>query len=386
MKVLQIIWANPGWHPAFVFTSQLCAEQSSRVYILGQTPDAVNRLPGPVNFGSNVRIEHVSHVQSGWRNKLGYLRFIQRALILVKRLKPDVIIGYDLHGFVAAYLASRRSPHAKLIYHNFDLLPSQGLSYFYCLLKKIEIAGAHHANQVIVSSPGRAAAFKAEAKLLCEPIVVMNCQRLRQQEHKTGELLQLLQSKGLKFDRIVTRLGMLAPHNAVETTIQSVPHWKGNWGLVLGGVAYGRFLKEMQQLVANLKLEKRVIFLPSIPYALWYDCLYTADLGMALYQPVNINNENMAGAGNKLNLYLKAGIPSIVPNLPDFVNFAQRYKASEIAEAADPLSIANAVNAVLSDADKYKFYSSNAQQAFETEFNFEKQFDPILKQIFSVTS
>jgi len=147
------------------------------------------------------------------------------------------------------------------------------------------------------------------------------------------------------------------------------------------GVAFEGFLKEIQDLVCSLGLEERVMFLCSVPYSLWYDCLYAADLGVALYEPGDINNQNMAGAGNKLNLYLKAGIPSLVPAIPDFVSFVQRSGAGVVADPSDPKSIARAVNDVFSDRTHYDSYCQNARHTFETEFNFETQFAPVLHRL-----
>jgi glycosyltransferase involved in cell wall biosynthesis len=111
---------------------------------------------------------------------------------------------------------------------------------------------------------------------------------------------------------------------------------------------------------------------------LWLDCLYRADLGIALYELGNINHESMAGAGNKLNLYLKAGIPSIVPRIADFERVAQEYGVAAVADPGDPRSIGAAVNAILGDADTYRGMAEHARVLFQREFNFETQYGPVL--------
>jgi hypothetical protein len=89
----------------------------------------------------------------------------------------------------------------------------------------------------------------------------------------------------------------------------------------------------------------------------------------------------MAGTSQKLNNYLVAGIPSIVSNSPDFISFVEKYKTSKVAEATDPISISQAVNSLLCNPEEYAEHCQAVKQAFESEFNFEKQFEPILSRL-----
>ena len=116
-----------------------------------------------------------------------------------------------------------------------------------------------------------------------------------------------------------------------------------------------------------------------MPYSLWYDCLYSADLGIALYESGNINHTNMAGAGNKLNLYLKAGIPSLLPSFPDFMSLVERFGIGKIVEPNRSTGNCRGVNAILADPHEYAMMCHNAQMAFEQRFNFEMQFRPVLE-------
>lgn len=379
MRVALVIWTDPRWYYAVIYTAQMLSEQGISVDLLHR--NVSHAFVGDVDFGKNTRMLPVGTYSRGLRNRLDFAAFVVAAVSLIRHSKPDVVIGYDMFGFVAAFLATRWHQRATLIYHNFDLASRERLGPAGRLVKRLELTGARMADLVLFPSPGRAAIFKAEAGLGQDPLIVMNCHRLGMPEQKTGELDQLFRSHGLSFDRLVVRLGSIGPHHGIEATIRSVLEWNGNWGLVFVGVPLGSYLEEMRRLVASLNLVDRVVFLPSAPYSLWYDCLYSADLGIALYEPVNVNHAHMAGAGQKLYFYIKAGIPSIVPNLPDFVAFADRFGAGKVAEASDPHSIAQAINSILSDPEEYAAYCRSARQAFESELNFEKQFEPVLQQL-----
>jgi glycosyltransferase involved in cell wall biosynthesis len=92
----------------------------------------------------------------------------------------------------------------------------------------------------------------------------------------------------------------------------------------------------------------------------------------------------MAGTSQKLNGYFVTGIPSIVPNTPDFISFVEQYGTSKLVDVSDPGSIAQAVNSFLGDTEEYERYSKNVRKAFESEFNFEKQFEPVFKWLNSL--
>lgn len=378
MKILLLTWTPASWHPVVRFTSQMLSEQGYSVDILSRTPPASSEIPGSVDFGVGVTVHAIGRGLGGWSGRLDYVAFLRAASGFARMLKPDLVIGYDMRGVAAAYLASLASPGARLVYHNLDLVSDKELSSFGRLAKRIEEFSARRAKLIIFSSVGRAKIFRHEVQLQREPLIVMNCQRRDTHEPRTGELQTWLRARGREFERLVVRLGAMGPGHGIEATIQSVPEWKGDWGLVLAGVPCESYLRKLQNQIEALGLDKQVFLLPSVPYSLWYDCLYSADLGIALYESGNINHTNMAGAGNKLNLYLKAGIPSLLPSFPDFISLVERFEIGKVVEPTDPRAIAGGVNAILADNHEYEMMCHNAKMAFEEHFNFEKQFRPVL--------
>ena len=339
-------------------------------------PDAT--IPGTADFGLGASVHSIGQGGRGWSGRLDYLSFLKMSFDFSRMRKPDVIIGYDMRGIAAAYISSQACPGARLIYHNLDLVSGAELGIFGRLVAKVEAFGAQRADLVIFSSRGRAEVFGRATQLPCEPLVVMNCQRRDTHEPKTGEFQDLLRSRGLSFDRLVVRLGVMGPGHGIEATIDSVPEWQENWGLVLAGVPSKEYMSKLQGQIEALGLEQQILLLPSVPYSLWYDCLYAADLGIALYEPGNINHRYMAGAGNKLNLYLKAGIPSLLPSFPDFMSLVERFGIGEVVDPTDPRAIACGVNAILADDEKHALLCHNAKVAFKQYFNFETQFRPVL--------
>ncbi len=382
MKVLISIWADPAMYLATTFTARILSENCESVDLLYRKPNAHFDVAGDVKFGSRSRLHPVGGGHAGWRDKIDYVKFIIKSVMLALREKPDVIIGYNTLGFVVAYSASKISPSSKLIYHNFDFDTSEkGLGFLGRLLKRLELFAARRADVTIFPAPERASKYQEMAELNRKPLSVMNCFPRSWPRQKTGELQSLLKNKGLCFDQLVVHLGSIDPFHGIEATIRSVLQWNGNWGLIVAGFSNGSYLEEMQDLVHELDLSNRVIFLTSVSNSLWYDCLYSSHLGICLYEPCNLSHAYMAGTSQKFNNYLVAGIPSIVSNSPDFIAFVEKYKTSKVAEATDPISISQAVNSLLCNPKEYAEYCHAVKQAFESEFNFEKQFEPILHKL-----
>ena len=377
-RILLLTWTPAMWHPVVRFTSQMLSEGGYSVDILSRTPAIGYEIPGSADFGQGVRVHPIGRGLGGWPGRLDYVMFLKAAMDNARMLEPDVVVGYDMRGMAAAYLASLTSRGTKLVYHNLDLVAESDLGSFGRIAKRMEEFSAKRAELTIFSSPGRAQIFSHQVRVQREPLIVMNCQRRDTHESWTGELRHMLRAKGLAFDKLVVRLGAMGPGHGIEATIQSVCQWQGDWGLVLAGVPIESYLSKLQGEIEALGLGKKVVLLPSVPYSLWYDCLYSADLGIALYEPGNINHAHMAGAGNKLNLYLKAGIPSLLPSFPDFVAVVEQFGIGKCVDPTDPRAIAGGVNAILADSREYELMRQNAKMAFEQHFNFERQFRPVL--------
>ncbi|MBV9866496.1 MAG: glycosyltransferase [Abitibacteriaceae bacterium] len=366
---------------------QMFAEAGCSVHVLYRAPVHHSPTQGVYTgkLGSNIQLHPVGSGHSGGSSMLDFQLFVVRAMRLSRRLKPSIIIGYDLHGFATAFIAHTIHPSAKLVYHSLDVTSIKGANLQIKLLKRLEFMGARRAQHVIFPATGRADFFKSEAHLQHDPAIVKNCQRLNLSDYKRGMLNELTQGKLSGFDRIVLHLGSLGTSLAIQEIVQSVPIWRGNWALILMGTGSESYLSHIRSLVSSLNLEDQVFILPTATYDLWYDTLHSAHLGLALYKAGDINYDYMAGSGNKMGLYLKAGIPSLVPNIPDFAAFIERYRTGEVVESINPQSIAQAINKIFSDAEQYKQYCQNAKDAFASEFNFEHQYEPVLRQLLSPT-
>lgn len=337
-------------------------------------------MAGKVDLGVRTRIIRIGAGRRGWRDKIDYAVFLFKALLTALCDKPDVIIGYNALGVMPAFFASKMCPGTRLVYHNFDFncFKAESNGILQRILRFFEFYAARQCALIVFPHPERGKVFKKRARLKTNPITMMNCYPLSTVKQKSGELQALLVEKGMAFQRLVVRLGMIGPYHGIEATIRSVPEWRGDWGLVIAGFPdeNSNYVNAMKKLIMELGLGKKVMILTAVPYSLWYDCLYCAHLGISLYEPFNLSHEYMSGTSQKFNNYLVAGIPSVVSDSPDFVSFMDLFGIGKVADPKDPASIAKAVNAILADPKVYDDYCGNVRKIFESEFNFEKQFEP----------
>jgi glycosyltransferase involved in cell wall biosynthesis len=382
-----IIWADPRPYIATIFTANMLSKQGFSVDLIYRKSNISQQIKGDIECDINTKLHPIVSESNDWKDKINYLYLAIKVVILSWRERPDVVIGYNKMGLLVASILKKIYPNTKLIYHNYDydhsdFTDQSERSWLSKFLSRLELKMARNADLTIFPSNARGEKYKELANLSKDPLTVMNCYPLRWNTQKTGELKEVLSNNNLSFDKLVVRLGMIGPFHAIETSIRSVLEWKGNFGLILAGFCPDReYLNKIRQLVNELKLGDRVVILPSVSNSLWYDCLLSADLGLALYEPWNLSHAHMAGTSQKLNGYFVAGIPSLVPNTVEFIEFVQRYKTSKVVDVNNPSSIAQGVNSLLSDNSEYEIYQHNVNKAFKSEFNFNKQFSSTLEWI-----
>ena len=378
-KVVLALWADPSYYLATIFTSQFLSKNDFEVDLVYRKSSPLNNLLDHIEFGKNTQLHPVGNFQNGWRDKIDYVKFLIKLIFLVRKKKPGVVIGYNRLGLLASFVATKIFSKTRLIYHNYDFDSSQLTDF----KGQCELFAARNANLTIFPAFGRSEEYKSIANLTRKPLNVLKCYSRTYSIKKTGELNEIIKKRGLSFDRLVIRLGMIGPFHAIKATIRSMREWKGNWGFILGGIVSEAYLAELYQLVEELGLENKIIILPSISQSLWYDILSVGDLGISLYNfdPQNIGHSYMAGTSQKLNGYFVAGIPSIVPNTLDFKLFIDKYGTCKSANVLDPKSIAKAINSLLLDTEEYNRYCKNVRKAFRSDLNFEKQFESVFSWI-----
>ena len=314
--------------------------------------------------------------ETGRRTWAAYLAFVRQVW---RQARPEatVFVGHDMHGFLAARLLASRY-RQPLIYHCHDFaLEYDRLGWGGRLVAAFERRWARTADMVIVPDVERGEAIRQALRLRQPPMIVANAPL--QAPPPSDQLRQRLQAEGYSWQRIVLRQGQVGPGHALEATIRSLPYWQSpDWGMAVLGGGESDFKLHLQRVAADLNVQARLAFLPPVAYdevAAW---TIGADVGHALYDPINLNHQTATTSSNKIMEYMAANLPLLVSDRPGLRDLVSRYQCGIVANESDPLCIAGAINQLLANPQEAQAMGNRGRQAFAEIFCYEKQFAPVL--------
>lgn len=367
--IQQVFYGNPDQYPPIINSARLLAVAGYQTEIIcRQTGDGI-----PVELPDGVTLVRIDN--RGVSSLREYYGFIREVIRRGMR-EAGLFVGHDMHGLLPAWLLSRlhRRP---LVYHCHDFAESvQGGGRF---VKLFERLFARTADLVIVPDLERGRAIARALALKEPPLIVANAP-VRSNRGSGEGLLHALAAHGRRYERIVLRQGRIGPNHALEATIRSIPFWANRaWGLVLVGMGTSDHIDSLVRLAQDLDVEEQLAILPPVSYDEVLQLTPGADVGHALYEPVHINNVYIATASNKIMEYLAAGLPIIVSDRPGLRALVERHGCGLTADESAPESIAAAVNTLLGDPELAHRLGAAGAGAFEAEFNYERQFAPVLQ-------
>jgi glycosyltransferase involved in cell wall biosynthesis len=319
-------------------------------------------------------------ILSNTRNSLlEYIGFIVQTL-RYSRAKSEIYIGHDMHGFLVARIVSmlKRRP---VIYHCHDFAESESkLGLGGSLVRTFERLFAKTADIVIVPDYDRATVVAQQLNLPKFPIIAANAPI--HTPPKSNTLRETLHSRGYHFEKIVLRQGRISQGHALEVTLQSMPNWASKeWGFVLLGFGDDAYIESLYQLATKLGVREQFVILPAVNYDSVLQYTVGANMGHALYEPLHINNRYITTASNKIMEYMAAGLPILLSATTSSDNLLARHPVGITADVTSPETIADAINTVLSNPSLANSMSIASRHAFESEFQYEKQYAPVLEAI-----
>jgi len=193
------------------------------------------------------------------------------------------------------------------------------------------------------------------------------------QNYSEQELLDLKNKLNKKEgDKFVITTSRLVFKNAVGDVIKSLPSLSPEVKFLVLGV--GPDESKLRDLVAELKLENRVLFLGNIEHKDMPKYLKISD--------IFIRPSISEGLGNSFIEAMAAGLPTIgtpVGGIPDFLIEGE---TGFLCQPNDPQSIADTINRILNlDKNKLNQIKDNALRLVSARFNWDVVGDS-MRQIF----
>jgi glycosyltransferase involved in cell wall biosynthesis len=126
----------------------------------------------------------------------------------------------------------------------------------------------------------------------------------------------------------------------------------------------------LQQLIAQEGVGDRIKLLPLVPYAELLSWTASADIGLNVLPP-DYSPSIYYCLPNKLFEYLMAGLPVLTSRLPAVVEVLRQYDVGQVVDSLDPVTVAEAINALLADTEARTRMRTNALAAARDSLNWE---------------
>jgi len=324
--------------------------------------------------GFTVRRKELRLARSAWR--LPGMTLAEQTWATTTALireRADVYHAHDANALLQAYLAARIN-RAALVYDAHELW-SGGIARKWtarlrlAVMQRIEGILARRAQGVITVNESVAQELRRLYGI--SPIVLMNCQ-----EYVEVEKNDILRRElDIPADRhIVIYAGSLTAGRGLENLIAAVPYLERAVVVLMGR---DRLNGKLQRLSRESGVADRVYFHPPVPSDEVTRYVASADVGVMPTLAVKLSY--YYGSGNKLFHYLMAGIPAAVSDQPEKRRIVETYNVGVVFDETDPRSIAQAINDLLADRERYEQMCRNARRAAHEELNWEVEEQKLLR-------
>lgn len=302
---------------------------------------------------------------------------------LVQHEVADVYHSHDFNTlFLGWYAASKNK--ARLIYDSHEyLLGIKKMTKFKNLFDRIfyplflfgwklhEKFLIKKADVVITVNRVIAQALVKKYKIK-KPYVIMNCEDIK--PIKTSNILRkkfnISQNK-----KIILYQGGFAKGRGLFNLIKAMEFLPDNFILVILG--NGDIKEELKKLTKELKLNKKIIFVPAVSMEELPSYTTSADLGVLPYEKVSLNNYYCLP--NKIFEYMSAGLPVVASNFPELKKIIQQEKIGYVFDETNPQDIADKIRLIFADRNSYLQMKENTLKTVENKYNWQKEAQKLIK-------
>lgn len=282
--------------------------------------------------------------------------------------RPQVIHAHDVNTLPTAWLAARLC-RARLVYDAHEISTSrEGYSSFKKIVAWVERNLMPRADATITTTTLRAKFF-ARAYGIARPLVLQNRPRLQrvQRTQRIREELALPESWP-----VILYQGGLQPGRGLEELVRLAGEVPNAYFVFIGG---GSLSEALRALAAELGLNDRVHFIPTVPLADLPSYTASADIGV---QPIeNTCLNHYTTDSNKLFEYVQAGLPIVTSDLPEIRRVVSTWQLGVLVAPSDWVAMGQALRSLIADATARQTYSKNCQAA-AADLSWEAQEDEIL--------
>jgi glycosyltransferase involved in cell wall biosynthesis len=276
----------------------------------------------------------------------------------------DIYHSNDLNTLAQGWVCAKwRFRHKKLIYDSHEVQTSR-TGYSSPIHGKMENFLIKKIDEMLVENDTRA---KYNEDLYgFYPHVVHNYpfKQLSQSDEKVNlhEILNIPRN-----EKILLYQGGIQTGRGLDKLIQAVPMFKEGVLVLIGD---GRIKKELQEMVKEMNLEKKVKFHPKVPLGDLPKFTRNGYIGFQVLNNVCFNH--YSASSNKLFEYMMAGVPVVACDFPEMKKVVDKEQTGITVDSHNPTKIADGVNKLLSNPALREKYSKNSFAA-RNRYNWEEE-------------
>jgi glycosyltransferase involved in cell wall biosynthesis len=397
--VLVVPYSEFAVLPSIANAAHLLADAGYQVDMVATTSQRFLNVP-PHDFGTDrVRVTLSDPGRPGRLKGVGWLLAIPRlaatALRVCRATRPRWLFGIDADGLIAASWVGRRLG-LPVVYYSLEIELAAGewrqlldalrsrhspLPVLFkrflrgrvsALLKKpLERRAHRRAAFTIALDEVRAQALLVDNHVPGAETVIVPTSPLGLT--RTPDRDYLRRRFGLDPGRLILlQIGGISDVARSLELAQAARVWPPNWTLVLHGFgADPDYLTRLRTLADGRRV---VLSTDMVPYAELDDLVASADLGLAMYRPLDLNHVHMASG--KLLHYLKCGVPVIATAFPSLQRILHDHGCGVCV--ADEAGIVPAATRILADRGSW---AANAAHCFRELFDFKVHFARVLDRL-----
>lgn len=381
-KLLITIYANPDYYPSTLYAVRILSCYFA-VHILCRNMDQ------PIqSWPRDVTIDRIGEYASP-RDKeaasaaaklLEYSQFVARTRALIKQMHPAIVYSYDPYAFVASLVGRIGVGSTPVIFHLHELPETRSPSWTSLegWVVRAALRGTKSADSVLCPERYRARQWLTDAGDSRGAIIVPNCP----DKSYFATPRDWDDTIASRFSaREVVYVGYASADNGHLEGLRALAMARCAARMRVIGGYRPDFGESFNALAHELSVAERV----SLDGWLQRDQLLArasaASTGLSLHKPVSKGLEYLGSASNKLFEYAAMGLPVVVPDRASYRDFLGNADWVTYADIEKPESIAQAIDSIFADRERYAVMSRAARRAFEEHYNYERVFAPALARV-----
>jgi SAM-dependent methyltransferase len=370
-KVLMLAWSDLRFYPPVFSLAYSLALHRAEVRVLG-----FKEHKGPTGScrpNLNFQIYRVNSTAVRPLHKIScFVRMLFRLTWMSLSWRPTAVVAHGSQALaLAAYAASLS--RASLVYGAHEVADKPPESPWLRLAFRLERLLASRCAAVACASPERAEILHRRLHLRKKPLVQENspfgvggfC------DCSVESAVEFARRRASQVEYVVVYAGRIGPGVGVEQLCSAILALPENYALVAAGLVNAIFRAKFEELFQ----QPRLFYYGTVPYQHLRRWLRGASVGVALYEPTDINTVHAAPC--KMYEYLAAGVPVLCNSFPLASQIIARNNLGECVKEISPEAIASSIRRSCENCNR-KSMSENCRRFFESNLAYEHTATPLV--------